>query len=1454
MPGPEEERDKRREAMDRGWAVMRQRYPSLREYPSWTSEGAEEAWKAARAQTPSAPTPVPTPVTVPPPTPGAGSYLPSGQDMGTVPYEEYRKEYGLGPFLKSLRFSPKSGVSGAEWGRLVPHRNLQMMDAFTEQMLANAEALARKGMGGKFGTGSLDPESRSAQTIRDMGGVGPGAQLRGLQAMIAGGKMGVQETPERMRLRAGLATRHAERPLAVQLGAGLIDPLLGVGVAKTGARLGARGLRALARRTAAGGAVPEVAPGVPGAVARETPWGAARTAGTRELAREFGLVKGKKARIPREGEGLESWSTRVGSALGKVPWVGKELEINPQSPLFDNKVTRAMQMFWDDSFLLRQMSGRATKRAAAEDTELTLNEQMDLLGGGSKKALVRAELAIKQAQEYAQTSVRNESFVDDMNQFLSARRAIEIFEKHTEREAVGGFSDIGEARAVVAGLERTLGREGSAELERAAGVVRDLYRQNLDMYVKEGMISREAAEELRNSYKWYNPVRYKESLDAPRMLLDRDTAPTAKQMVGTLSKVGDIREIKEPLSVLGEELMRGEHHVGVNQIKRTVIGLAQEENTLARAAGKEEMHKGVGGTDPKEYPPTPVKEWNRTKRKSGETVLEKFRDEEGTVAYFDPLDPGKVKVVEVDPALYREINYLGGRTKARNIPTMIESVVRATAVTYNPAFIVANVLNDMLAAYTRAGVLPHEVAAALRQTLRAPESLARPGSGQMFPPEMMQAYTLAGGGQGRFWAQMAEEIAREGDKVVPGAEKVKNVGDLAKRLAGAIPRAGEIGELAPRMAAVKKRMDVSRPGWRRELESGSISPWEMAQKPEFLKATAEGVNATINFRRGGSAIKWLNDYVVFLNASTEGSKLVLRALLEDPRKAGTRIAGLMLGQMALTAYNMQYDEYWDLSLRERLGSGVIMLPGSERDDQGRLRPKRLNLPPVTREMAAFLAPAVWLMEKMSRADSSGFNQFVLATGHSAFPLTGIPLPTFAEAPIELVSNRDFFRQRPLVPEDKQRLPGSEQYETWTSPTARRLAATVEPLVENIPGLKGLASPIKIEWLIKKMFAGVGREALNTADFIGEALEEPADETAEENVATYKGLTSDVARRTFLGDLDPKAREVVEAEIRGRETTLPVLGGIASRVYKTRPGGGLKDRAYDLGIEAANDPALIKASGGADVDEGQTRDALGERARASEDKRSSQETVDSKFLPDPGDMSPKAIDDRVEWVVLSRKADDERASTLTQISKTFPRSVWGEDITDEQRAEYFRASGESLDRAAARTRGEQLAAGYYAITPPTLTAEERALGDIDLDDMFDRREVFVGTLSETDRALLNEVLDSYRTPAEREYNADMEAIRSTGYYDILPDLIAQSGLQEAWERYSDMGYGERRSFVRTREGMNIPAVMSRARDKRDQLRYRLPREQLEVLILKWGKSRESIDQRFFRHRARSLGGY
>ena len=766
-----------------------------------------------------------------------------------------------------------------------------------------------------------------------------------------------------------------------------------------------------------------------------------------------------------------------------------------------------------------------------------------------------------------------------------------------------------------------------------------------------------------------------------------------------------------------------------------------------------------------------------------------------------------------------------------------------------------NILNDTLTAGLTRAVLPHEVARELKTTLTA-----------MNTDPFIQAFTLAGGRQQRFYGKSVEQLAEEAGAFgvesgrmqaffreisgkEPWSEKdlmerirasggqpgtAKEVtGKIKQYTYGWIPELGEAGELAPRIAAAKKELRKLDPDLMKRFDSGNIGQEDLlkiADMPAMKAVVESGLEATVNFGRGGRKIKWANQYFLFLNAAMEGMKLPVRAAQRNPKLFGTTISSAILGQAGLTTYNMQNPEYWNIPAWERWGSILVMLPwDGKKDTYGNPIPNRVNLTPRTREWAVFLGTATYIMERLVGNNPASLLTFIKTLIPQVTPVSGIPLPEIANIPAEQIAQYDFFRSKPIVREHMKNQPPSEQYETWTSPSLKALANSVDD--QSIPGV--FKSPVRLEHLFNSVFGSAGKEALSGADLIYRIIEnwreEDTPKETQRLAEEYKGLTTYTERKDLESRMDPKTRKDVIEEARKPEidiSAIPIVGGISRRI--SPPYSGEK---YAVSKEIAEKTSGISAD--------QTQQASNLLSEYSETKLDEQLRADTTI--DLTDISYEGISNRIRWREANSDRERGYGSVLDVVIKKYPMSAQAAD--PESRNDYYEtlatAGGAYPDM---RTRGQVLKAGYYSIQPSDddLTEDEKALGITNMDRTYEERQNYMDSLGEDDLRSLKAELEASKTETERQYDSDMEKIRELGYWDIYPILTKGTGVFENWEVYKSKRGRARTNYLNSPESGNLRKVLNEASNIRDALRRN--NSELERLLQFWGIITKPIEEK------------
>ena len=147
------------------------------------------------------------------------------------------------------------------------------------------------------------------------------------------------------------------------------------------------------------------------------------------------------------------------------------------------------------------------------------------------------------------------------------------------------------------------------------------------------------------------------------------------------------------------------------------------------------------------------------------------------------------------------------------------------------------------------------------------------------------------------------------------------------------------------------------------------------------------------------------------------------------------------------------------------------------------------------------------MEYIDTKDPKAFKDFETTMLEGLTPISGEPegnlLPTALKPIIENWGNRNFFLERPIVPEDKKDLKAPYQYSRYTSEAAKTLGEHLD------------MSPAKIENLIKGWTGGSGQYALQGVDALTAAIKaaqgQPAVPKRPKELADYPVVKGFVGR-------------------------------------------------------------------------------------------------------------------------------------------------------------------------------------------------------------------------------------------------------------------------------------------------------------------------------------------------------
>jgi hypothetical protein len=756
---------------------------------------------------------------------------------------------------------------------------------------------------------------------------------------------------------------------------------------------------------------------------------------------------------------------------------------------------------------IRRMQGQVSKNLSIETGGK--NDVITLLTrspGAANAGATRYILAIEEVKKIAPNAM-----ADDINTILYANHAKEVLaEKGAKRVMAGGFTTQAELDAALSQLETKLGKAEFAKVTKAAEHIQGIYANELKRLVEEGLVSKELGDELAKKYPWYNPLQYVEDAE---ILANQGKSVKPFNVISSgikrLTEVGTAKEASAPLNILGDQLIKNEVRIVKNQTGRAIIDLALQDKALG-------VHK--------------ISTIRPVASVGGESVFRPtYEDIPGTLSFFEN---GKRQVYQVPDFIYREANVLN-KTISNPVSSLIgamNGISRSAFTTASPPFVVSNILNDMLTAFLNRGILPHETGMRLISAMRGLEN-----------DKIMQAFRLSGGYQQRFYGRGANALAK--DVGVTSGKVITDSKSFMKKVWEAVPAAGEAGEQAPRTALFKRQLDRTLPEWR------NMTVEAIAATPQGRKAAADAVELTINFGRGGYLIKAANPFVIFLNASMEGTKLPFRVLRTNPA-ARWRLAGVAAGVTGLAAYNLSYPEYMDIPNNIRWGSVVIMLPSNKKNPDGTNVPNYVTIIPKTREWGMLLGSLGYAMESMYAKDPANFGTFSSTMAPMLSPISEVPIPQVIAELVEQQANWDFYTSRPIVSQSLQNLPTGEQ----TTPNVSR---TIEA------GAKALGiSPVRTQHFISGLFGGASQTITSVTDWIAKlvAPETPSPEVAA--LADQYNALPESEQPNFLKKLNASNKRALENYLTGRREALPILGAIGRRIMPGY-GGQLESNQYDL---------------------------------------------------------------------------------------------------------------------------------------------------------------------------------------------------------------------------------------------------------------------------------------------------
>ena len=1064
------------------------------------------------------------------------------------------------------------------------------------------------------------------------------------------------------------------------------------------------------------------------------------------------------------------------------------------------KVQRRLREELTDRFAWTADAAKAARRIYEDThgTELPANMdaeiQFALMGG-------RPSAVLDESVEVAESALRilDGTPIEHLDNFLRMRHMQDTLRMHPDRVIPKSLkgpvvrSDLYDLTEQLLKMQNELGQETWGKVVNAADQYRAAIDNQLERMRLGGMIDGDLVKTLREKYPWYNPIRYVESDDVWKAHTQGRNIRNTDNGLRFLSEVGGDLATEPPSRLFFSYMARTDYMIHRNNAAKAFIKMLDIIPEYADEVKEATRMKPVAYVEDTAQDLIDKVAGVVKKSAKGKPLFRPVRGAgKNQIAYL--AEGGKLKVFDVgeDAAAAFEMLQMLEPSLLAKTARAIQTIPRASLVTYNPLFMTGQFLYDSMVISLMEGAIPGKSFVNLFKGARA-----------VFGEDLgLRKYIRAGGDVSGFWGKTGEDVYRN---MMKGERVPSQLSRGVQRLTGGRMQDGElVGGFSPSEVLRRREERIgylpvrSREQWRSWLNplalpriikklghAAEMAPRRTVFETELGRgrsaehAAVQARRSTGDFNRAGNAVKAANAAYLFLNPAVQGFMIPFRAMGSSARyrkQARIAMAGYMGMQVASYGWNRQFPEYADLTMEDRHGHLGFMLPSNEIDDYGNAKPNMISVIPTVREFGAWSSPLIYLLEKLDANPTvrgmlpegmrSGaqvqddFGLWLKGFGKMASPLSSI-INTgtwYPQAPLhygqvftELMTNTDMYYDREIVPADLASRPAREQYNEWTSQTAIELG--------NFLGW----SPMWIDHAMRngaifELFAGADAALLYArgGDPVIRAYASELAEMAER----YEPEDIQIERRRFLEQFDPETRKKIEeASVRLIDPDIPFITS-AKNKFTNRRGGNLwlagqriaeretgasYEQTRDLNIKLAKHyedivyPAMYELDqkyNAYQADHNTTDDATGISPENWLDQRRTNNKLNEVFmLGIHKDFSQAAQfmtpEDRLKWYEL-----------VYTVGNTFP-------LTGEN-ARISRGQWNSLVLNTIPI--------YDAVTGDAETFPQQVGFNPDWYRFFKDQEEFLDGLSESDRNNMKDWDSSNDSVVVQKYKADKEIMK------------------------------------------------------------------------------------------------
>lgn len=224
---------------------------------------------------------------------------------------------------------------------------------------------------------------------------------------------------------------------------------------------------------------------------------------------------------------------------------------------------------------------------------------------------------------------------------------------------------------------------------------------------------------------------------------------------------------------------------------------------------------------------------------------------------------------------------------------------------------------------------------------------------------------------------------------------------------------------------------------------------------QMIQITNAAKQVTVDFSAAGSWGKWINRVAPFFNANIQGSRQMARNLNENPRQTIVRgLAAITIPTLLHWWANKDKEWYREMPNKEKAlywhiedGDKVWQLPKSQ--DYG----------------GVFASIPELLFDGWYHSDRQ---EMLAAFGSTLDNMIPNPTPQTLRPIAEQLANKEFYFDKPIVPQgDQQKSPG-EQFTPYTSKLAKILGQAAPEYI----------SPERVDHAVRSVFGGLGPDVLS----------------------------------------------------------------------------------------------------------------------------------------------------------------------------------------------------------------------------------------------------------------------------------------------------------------------------------------------------------------------------------------